>query len=106
MNAECSEDIEERITSWNSLLREQLAKFGSDRQAVTVMLFSSHQVLTEILDDPCAFDFTEGDPDTEGGNIWEDDLHLTSEVHAIFTERLLKCLLSSPPTQTTQKDQN
>ncbi len=57
-----------------------------------MILFSSHQVLEEVLEDPSEFDFGEDDPTTEEGRIWVDDLHLTTDVHDILAERLLTSL--------------
>lgn len=51
-------------------------------------------MLTEVLEDPCAFELSEYDVDTEGGNIWEDDLHLTTGMHDLLAERLLASILS------------
>lgn len=54
-----------------------------------MFLFSSHQLLTKILEDPSKFDFGEDDPKTEGGGIWEDDLHTTADVYDVLTVRLM-----------------
>jgi hypothetical protein len=58
----------------------------------TVVVFSSHQVLTEVLDEPLDFDSAEDDPKTEGAGIWAGDLHLTPAVHAILVIHLLDSL--------------
>ena len=84
-----SDNIEERVKAWNELLKTQATDFGANSKA-TVVVFSVHQVLKEILEDPTEYDFDEDDPLTEGGGIWEDDLHLTAEVHEIIAERLLE----------------
>jgi phospholipase/lecithinase/hemolysin len=47
------------------------------------------------LDDPLEYEFTEDDPQTEGGGIWVDDLHPTSEVHDLFGEQLFASVLST-----------
>jgi hypothetical protein len=95
VESDSTNDIEERVRTWNELLRSQASDFAEGSNMATVFIFSSHHVLTEVLDDPLDFDFTEGDPETEGAGIWADDLHLTSTVHSIFAERLLDSLIDS-----------
>lgn len=80
------------METWNELLRTRTAEFGSSSNEATVLLFSSHQVLAEVLEDPLKYDLGEDDPTIERGGIWVDDLHLTSEVHDILGEQLFKSL--------------
>ena len=87
--------MKDRVKTWNDLLQAQTTEFGLSSKEATVILFSAHQVLAEVLEDPLAYDFSEEDPTNEGGCIWVDDLHLTSEVHDILGERLLTSLLES-----------
>ncbi|KAI0328323.1 hypothetical protein GY45DRAFT_1326452 [Cubamyces sp. BRFM 1775] len=92
IDAEIPDEIEERVKTWNELLQAQITEFGISSKEATTLLFSSHQVLTDVLDDPSEYDFGEDDPETEGGRIWADYLHMTAEVHDILAERLLKSL--------------
>jgi lysophospholipase L1-like esterase len=92
VESDSAEDIKERVETWNELLRSQAKDFAEGSEKATIFVFSSHRVLTEVLDEPLDFDFVEEDPETEGGNIWTDDLHLTPAVHAILAERLLDSL--------------
>jgi hypothetical protein len=101
IDSEAAEEIEERIKTWNDLLQQHATEFGLTHEDGTVLLFSSHRLLMDVLDDPLEYDFTEGDVTTEGGGIWADDLHLRSEVHEILAEQLLKALdihLKGPET--------
>ncbi|KAI0755088.1 hypothetical protein C8Q80DRAFT_409820 [Daedaleopsis nitida] len=84
-----SDEIAERGKTWNELLRAQATEFGTSSKEATVLVFSAHYVLSEVLDDPTEFDFSEDDPTTEKGGIWADDLHLTADVHDVLAERLL-----------------
>ncbi|KAA1470954.1 hypothetical protein DENSPDRAFT_871282 [Dentipellis sp. KUC8613] len=95
LDSESSAEMEERVRTWNDLLRTQATEFGTSSKEATVLLFSSHQVLMEVLEDPCEFGFSEDDPDTEAAGIWEDDLHLTTDVHDHLAERLLGSVISS-----------
>jgi len=88
-----TEDIKERIETWNELLRSHAKGFAKGSEKATTFVFSSHQVLVEVLDEPLDFDFAGDDPETEGAGIWKDDLHLTPAVHAIFAKRLLDSLI-------------
>ncbi|KAI6123289.1 hypothetical protein EV401DRAFT_2195993 [Pisolithus croceorrhizus] len=94
LDAGLSDEMEERVKAWNELFQAQVTEFGTSSKEATVLLFSSHQVLTEVLDDPLEFDFSEDDPTTEGGGIWMDDLHVTTEVHDVFAERLFTSMFS------------
>ncbi|KAM5539794.1 hypothetical protein V8D89_006607 [Ganoderma adspersum] len=94
IESDVEQEIATRVETWNGLLRSQMAEFGSSSKEATVLLFSPHQVLTEVLEDPLEYDFSEDDPTIDGGGIWVDDLHLTSEVHDILGEQLFKSLLS------------
>ncbi|TDL18023.1 hypothetical protein BD410DRAFT_901086 [Rickenella mellea] len=87
-----SANIAERYEKWNEDLKAYAKDFAEESPQATVFLFSSHAVVTEILDDPDDFDFQEDDVDREGGAIWIDQLHLSSEVHSILAERLKKAL--------------
>ncbi|KAF9651087.1 hypothetical protein BDM02DRAFT_961937 [Thelephora ganbajun] len=93
MESNSIDDIKERVRTWNELLRTQANDFAKGSIKATVFIFSSHHVLTEVLDKPLDFDFAEGDPETEGAGIWADELHLTSAVHAIFAEYLWNSLV-------------
>ncbi|KAH7885682.1 hypothetical protein F5I97DRAFT_1874324 [Phlebopus sp. FC_14] len=82
--SECADIMEDRVKAWNELLQTRITEFGRSSSKATVFLFSSHQALTDVLEDPLEYDFSEDDPVNEGGCIWADDLHLTSEVHNII----------------------
>jgi len=52
-------------------------------------------VLTDVLDDPMKYKFTEKDVVLEGGRIWEDDLHLTTGVQKVFAEQFVNAMVSN-----------
>ncbi|KAI6162393.1 hypothetical protein EDD17DRAFT_1577441, partial [Pisolithus thermaeus] len=56
----------------DELFQAQVMEFSTSSKGATVLLFSSHQVLTEVLDDPLEFDFN--------------DLHATTQVHDVVAE--------------------
>ena len=68
MESLSADEVRQLVDAWNSLLQIQAtsSEFATSKEA-TVILFSSHQVLTEVLEDPSKFDFSEDDPSTEGG---------------------------------------
>lgn len=88
-------DIRERVETWNELLRTQANDFAKGSSNATIFIFSCHYVLTEVLDKPLDLDFTEDDPETEGGGIWADELHLTPAVHEILAENLWGSLIKA-----------
>lgn len=90
--SELSSDISERFQTWNELLRSHAEDYASETTDASVFLFSSHSVASAFLDDPLDFGFDEDDATTEGGAIWLDELHFTSEVHAIIAQRLEEAL--------------
>ncbi|KAI1790022.1 hypothetical protein LXA43DRAFT_1017956 [Ganoderma leucocontextum] len=93
IESDATEETANRVETWNELLQTQTAEFGLSSNEATVVIFSSHQVLTEVLKDPLEYDFSEDDPTIECGGVWVDDLLLTSEVHDILGEQLFKSLL-------------
>lgn len=68
--------------------------FVSESSRASLFLFSTYDIVSAILDNPEEYDFAEDDVTQEAGAIWQDELHLTTEVHAILAERL-KCALKS-----------
>ncbi|KAL0067327.1 hypothetical protein AAF712_005554 [Marasmius tenuissimus] len=84
-----SEIIEARVQTWNEELQTQVSQFVEDTPTAKVSCFSIHDVLSAVLDDPEEYDFTADDTTAESGEIWADDLHLTSSVHRIIAERMM-----------------
>ena len=87
----------ERTAAWNESLHRRVEEFAVDTPRASVFLFSVNAALRAVLDDPEEYDFAADDSETEGGAIWADELHPTSEVHAVLAEHLLSALLSSTP---------
>lgn len=80
-----------RVEEWNELLREGVAEFQQDTPQANIAVFSAHAVLTDILDRPQEYaDFDESDVIKEGGRIWDDEIHVTSDANQIFALRLLE----------------
>jgi hypothetical protein len=92
IDSEVAGDVEDRVKTWNDLLQQQANEFGNTYKDGTLFLFSSYQVLMDVLDGPLEYDFSEDDVTTEGGGIWADDLHLTSEMHDILGTQLRTAL--------------
>ncbi|KAL1664851.1 hypothetical protein GGF50DRAFT_54019, partial [Schizophyllum commune] len=86
---ECGDTVQGRVNAWNDHLRAKVTEWTSETQAKTT-LFSSHEVITGILDEPEKYEFSKEDVAKEGGEIWVDDLHLSSAVHRILAERIVK----------------
>lgn len=87
-----SDEIQDHVGTWNDLqVRPRVSESSMSSPQATVFVFSSHKVLTNVLDDPLECDLGENDPD-EGGAIWEDDLHLKPVIHAILADRFFSSL--------------
>jgi hypothetical protein len=56
VESDSAEDSKEWINTWNELLRCQAKDFAEGSERATILVFSSHQVLTEVLDEPLDFD--------------------------------------------------
>ena len=84
-----------RVTEWNELLHEKVGEFADGTPEAAVVLFSAHAVITDVLDRPGEYAFSEQDVSKEGGAIWSDALHVTSAVHEILALRLMEGVHSS-----------
>ncbi|KAG7087763.1 hypothetical protein E1B28_013704 [Marasmius oreades] len=85
-----AEIMKTRIETWNEEMRTHISQFVDDTPTARVSCFSSHDILSAILDDPEKYGFTEADVVADRGGIWVDELHLTSRVHKIIAERMKK----------------
>lgn len=86
-------DIAGRYERWNELLLSNAEELASSSENATILLFSSHRLLSEILNGPSDYGFDEDDVIEAGEKIWEDQLHLTSDVHEILAQQLEEALL-------------
>ncbi|KZV64923.1 carbohydrate esterase family 16 protein [Peniophora sp. CONT] len=91
---ESEQTMIDRTTTWNDSLRERVAEFADETPRASVFLFSVHAVLCAVLDKPEVYGFMADDIAREDGAIWEDELHLTTEVHAIIAKGLVGALFS------------
>ncbi|KAG2119184.1 hypothetical protein DEU56DRAFT_747478 [Suillus clintonianus] len=92
-----SAELEDRIETWNDLLQKETADFASGGTQATqsVFLFSSNAVLTDVLDSPVKYKFSEKDVMQAGGSIWEDELHITSSVQKVIAEQFIHAMESN-----------
>ena len=93
---EVTRGLKETCETWNDHLSSYSNTFAAETSQATILLFSAHAVLTEVLDDFVEFNFNESDVEEAGGAIWLDELHLTSAVHFLMAERLHRALESHP----------
>jgi phospholipase/lecithinase/hemolysin len=84
------------ILTWNQKLREVAEYFQSNHSDATVMLFSSWDCFTTILDEPTRHGFSKSDPGTAGGGIWVDRLHPTSRMHDYIARDISQFLEAQP----------
>lgn len=94
-------DLKETCDTWNDLLSSYINTFAAETSQATVLLLSAHAVLTEVIDDFVEFNFSESDIEEAGGDIWLDEIHLTSAVHSIVAEHLQRALEALPAQPRT-----
>lgn len=61
-------------------------------EGVSVLLFSSYESMSAILDDPVGHGFPEADVKKINGSIWIDHMHPTSRVHDLLARDLSRFL--------------
>ncbi|KIJ59860.1 carbohydrate esterase family 16 protein [Hydnomerulius pinastri MD-312] len=75
--------------AWNTALRDAAQKFALAHDGASVMIFSSWDTFTRILDDAASYGF---DANAKFGGIWIDHLHPTTKVHDILAREISTCL--------------
>lgn len=94
LNAEADTGV---YKSWNSELRESIARFSTAHPEITTFFFSSWDTFTRVLDDPVSHGFKKDDVVKNGGNIWVDHLHPSTKMHDWIAHDLSDLLISQPP---------
>ncbi|KAH7909635.1 hypothetical protein BJ138DRAFT_206591 [Hygrophoropsis aurantiaca] len=79
------------IVQWNEILMNKARSFANEHPDITVLVFSSWDTFTRVLDDPVTAMFDVDDPSKKGG-IWFDELHPTSKMHEIIARDLYSFL--------------
>ncbi|KAJ7021811.1 hypothetical protein C8F04DRAFT_1273220 [Mycena alexandri] len=70
--------------AWNVDLQRASSQFAMAHPDATVLIYSSYDTFSAILDDPVAYGFAPQDAVTAGGPMWVDHLHPTSKVHGFI----------------------
>jgi len=78
-------------SQWNEALNERAQQFAATHADATVMIFSSWDTFSRILDDPASYGF---DASEKFGGIWVDQLHPTTKVHDILAREISEFLNS------------
>lgn len=84
---------------WNKLLREKAAEFASKHEDATVLLFSSWETFSRVMDNPNAYGFTKHDTVSSASRMWVDFLHPTSKMHDIVARDVAEFLTNVPAYQ-------
>lgn len=66
---------------WNDLLRVHASRFAQNHYDATVIVYSSWETFSRVLDSPVHYGFNAGDEKKKGGSIWVDHIHPTSKMH-------------------------
>ncbi|KAJ7471185.1 hypothetical protein B0H11DRAFT_2159096 [Mycena galericulata] len=83
--------------NWNTELKKAAELFAADHTDATVMIYSSWDTFTALLDDPEAHGFPAQDVRKAGASVWLDHLHPTSKVHDYVARDLSAFLSAQPP---------
>ncbi|EMD32721.1 hypothetical protein CERSUDRAFT_118464 [Gelatoporia subvermispora B] len=81
---------------WNNHLKDAVAAFSSAHPDATVMLFSSWETFTRVLDDPQKHGFKPNQVRKPYGQIWMDYLHPTSAMHEWVAKDVFAFLAARP----------
>ncbi|QRV82804.1 carbohydrate esterase family 16 protein [Ceratobasidium sp. AG-Ba] len=83
-----------RVLAWNAMLADSTLTFSVAHQDASCLVFSSWDTMTTILNNPARYNITE--PTSIGGDVWHDDLHITSFIHQRIANDMAGWLLSLP----------
>ncbi|KAH7099776.1 hypothetical protein BKA62DRAFT_803101 [Auriculariales sp. MPI-PUGE-AT-0066] len=87
--------IDGHVRNWNTALALGALDFKKQHPDSTVIVYSSHDTFTRILDNPTAYGFDVQDPRKRVGGILVDGLHPTTAVHKIIAEEIHKLVNSA-----------
>ncbi|KAJ6629304.1 hypothetical protein B0H10DRAFT_2160475 [Mycena sp. CBHHK59/15] len=82
--------------NWNTELKKSAAHFSEAHPDTTVMIFSSWDTFTTVLDDPIAHGFPAADVLKPARSIWVDHLHPTSKMHDFIARDIAGFLCAQP----------
>ncbi|KAH9842388.1 uncharacterized protein C8Q71DRAFT_732643 [Rhodofomes roseus] len=89
---EDADRVRGQISDWNELLRESVCAFAEEEEYsdVSLFVFSSHKMLSDLLDDVEEFGFDEEDERRVNGKIWVDreDVTVSKEVHRLLADKM------------------
>lgn len=69
---------------WNELLQSKLQEWTDSTSQASLLNFSIHAFLNDVLDAPEKYGFDADDVRVACGKFWMDGLHLTTAVHQIM----------------------
>ena len=78
--------------AWNDLLPALATTFAETHPDSTVLIYSSYDTFTRIMENPTKYGFNTGDEFKPRGSIWYDQIHPTSKMHDEIANDLLAFL--------------
>ncbi|KAI0311965.1 SGNH hydrolase-type esterase domain-containing protein [Amylostereum chailletii] len=93
--ANAAGDYSLRFKVWNEQLRKAMHDFTAAHADATVLLFSSWNTFTRVLDNPAAYGLNPHDVRTQGGSIWFDYMHPSSRFLKIIAYDIANLLIQS-----------
>lgn len=101
LNTDSESTLTDLVGRWNEHLHSHCKAFSKSTPQASISVFSAHSVISDILDNPEEYDFTEEDATEANINIWSDELHLTIEVHKVLAKKITSSLLVSEVRENT-----
>lgn len=77
---------------WNSALHLGVSKFTAAYSDVTTMVFPAYEMFHETLDKPADYGLDPSTVNEADGSVWFDAIHITSQMHRVVADALLKFL--------------
>lgn len=78
--------------NWNIALHSGVSKFASEHSDATTMVFRVHELFHKALDSPELFNLDPTTVNDEGGSVWFDPIHISSQMHRIVADGLISFL--------------
>lgn len=82
----------EGYNNWNLALHSKVSNFASEHSDVTAMVFPVHELFRTVLDSPAVFNLDASTVNDEGGSVWFDSIHITSQMHRVVADGLIEFL--------------
>lgn len=78
------------------MLNQCARTFSNRHPDATILMFSAWEIFNQIFDAPNAFGLSSSNLHRIGGDVWLDNLHVTSKFHRVLARQIERFLLKAP----------